>query len=123
MNFLPGAIKRADGAFTLGSLTLAADREPDALHEGDAALLAIRPEDVLPRPLEIPDNDGPRARVRRTTFRGASVRVSLVLTETLPELPIEADLPAGRARELGLTRGAIVRLRLPAARISAYKAA
>lgn len=120
MNFLPGARKRADGAFDLAGLVLAAGREPRSLAAGDRAQLAIRPEDVTPRPLEIPGDAGPRARVRRTLFRGASLRVSLSLTETRPELPLDADIPAGRARELGLTRGMIVRLTLPADRISAY---
>jgi iron(III) transport system ATP-binding protein len=122
MNFLPGAHKRPDGAFDLGGLVLAAGREPQPLAPGDQALLAIRPEDVAPCPLEIPGYDGPRARVRRMTFRGPSLRVSLALTETLPELPVEADIPAARARELGLDRGMIVCLSLPSSRISAYPA-
>jgi iron(III) transport system ATP-binding protein len=122
MNFLPGACKRADGAFDLAGIVLDAGREPTPLAEGEKALLAIRPEDVVLRALEVPGRDGPRARVRRTVFRGPSLRVSLALTETLPELPIEADVPAGQASALGLTRGMIVRLLLPSERVSAYQA-
>jgi len=123
MNFLGGATKRDDGAFELAGRVLRAGREPSPLVAGQAAMLGIRPEDVVLAARERPDNDGIRAVVRQVEFRGPSTRVSLTLTETGRDIPIEADIPAVRARELGLDQGMVLNLSLPAERVSAYQAA
>ncbi len=123
MNFLPGARKLGDGLYDLGGQRLTAAREPQPLGVGQAATLGIRPEDVDLKRSAIARDDRLQARVRHMEFRGPSTRVSLVLTQTSPETPIEADLPAASARELGLERGTVVQLGLPAGRVSAYVAA
>jgi len=125
MNFLRGARKQEDRRFELGPKTVLAEREPQPVPQGGQAVLGIRPEDVA---LGVQSSGGDeagrfQARVTRVEFRGASTRVSLMLTETGPELPIEADVPAARARELGLERGVVLGLALPPDRVSAYQAA
>jgi len=122
MNFLRGARKQGGLAFELGPKTVLAGREPQPVADGGQAVLGIRPEDVA-LGAQWGDAGHFQARVTRVEFRGASTRVSLMLTETGPELPIEADIPAARARELGLERGVVLRLALPPDRVSAYQAA
>jgi len=122
MNFLKGARKSGEGTFLLAGRTVAAGREPQSVSEGGPVWLGIRPEDVVLRREDGPKPGMFQARVRHVEFRGASTRVSLVLTETAQELPVEADLPAARARELGLMRGAVLQLGLPGDRVSAYRA-
>jgi len=123
MNFLRGAFKRAEGAFEIAGRVVGAGREPQPVSDGGEAVLGIRPEDVVLKREEKPTGELFQARVRHVEFRGASTRVSLVLTETGPEMPIKADLPAARARELSLERGVVLQLGLPVDRVSAYLAA
>jgi iron(III) transport system ATP-binding protein len=122
MNFLGGAKKRGDGAFELAGHVLAAGREPIPLAAGQEAMLGIRPEDVVLSSRERPDGSL-RAMVRAVEFRGPGTRVSLTFAASGREIPIEADIPAVRARELGLDPGMVLNLSLPAERVSAYQAA
>jgi iron(III) transport system ATP-binding protein len=127
MNFLPGAVKRGDGAFELAGRVLGAAREPLPLAEGAPALLAIRPEHVVlaredEAAVRLQTQFRPqfRAGVRSVEFRGASTRVSLALTGFGDQGAVEADLPASRAAELGLSRGQMLGLSFPAERLSAF---
>jgi iron(III) transport system ATP-binding protein len=123
MNFLSGARKRTDGGYDLAGRTLPPAREPRPLAPGEAARLGIRPEDVtLARLNGAPPNGDLTAVVRRVEFRGPSSRVSLILGESDGEAPLEADISAAKARELGLDPGTRLRLTLPADRLSAYGA-
>ncbi|WP_428562448.1 MAG: ABC transporter ATP-binding protein [Solidesulfovibrio sp. DCME] len=122
MNFLAGAKKRGDGGYDLSGRVLPPAREPRPLSPGQAASLGIRPEDVALAPAA-PGHDAMAAVVRQVEFRGPSTRVSLVLEGPAPEhAPIEADIPAARARELALGAGQVLHLVLPPDRVSAYAA-
>ena len=123
MNFLAGAQKRGQGVYQLGRRTLAVWREPQAIETGQTATLGIRPEDVVLGHEELPADERLPARVSGLEFRGATTRVTLALADPRPETAIEADLPAARARELGLETGRLLQILLPPDRVSAYQAA
>jgi iron(III) transport system ATP-binding protein len=123
MNFLAGARKLDQGLFALGESRLRAVREPQPLAPGQQATLGIRPEDVVFHSADAGSENRLQAKVVHLEFRGPNTRVSLVLAQPGPKIPLEADLPAAKARELCLAPEALVQLELPAERISAYVAA
>ncbi|MHC1790039.1 putative 2-aminoethylphosphonate ABC transporter ATP-binding protein [Solidesulfovibrio sp.] len=123
MNFLTGARKLDHGLFELGGSRFKTAREPQPLAVGQQATLGIRPEDVAFKKTDALSENRLQARVEHLEFRGPSTRVSLVLIQAGPRMPIEADLPAAKARELRLAPEAMVQLELPAERVSAYVAA
>ena len=123
MKCLTGAQKLGEGFFEINGRRVQAAREPQPLVVGQKVSLGIRPEDVDLDKGGLAREEQFQARVSRLEYRGPSTRVTLVLTQTHPETRIEADLPAARARVLGLAPGDAVRLEFPAGRVSAYAAA
>lgn len=94
---------------------------------GAPVVFAIRPEDVVPHPVDAPGGDGGGeqrenhfdARVEYLEFLGSFWRLSLAGAR-LGEVTLTADLSGNAMRRLGIEAGSTVSVELPAKRILVF---
>ena len=126
MNQIPGRTK-GDNQVVVGDLTL--DAQPNELASDQPAVVAIRPEDIIPHSQD-PDgdqtNDSPArsnntfsAEVAEMEFLGSFWRVSLK-NDSLGEASLMADMSINAVRRMSIAIGESVFVELPANRIWAF---
>ncbi len=121
MNFIRDIVKEKARVYRKGNLSLVVD-EPDSLPQGAAAVLAVRPEDILVgRNGDVRENTIP-ALVKRMEYRGSSYRVTFSLAIEEETTTIEAEIPTEKIRRLQMCENMAVNIGIPVDRLRAYAA-
>jgi iron(III) transport system ATP-binding protein len=102
MTFLD-AVVTAPGKVKVGALELAVS-EPRDYQPGTAVRLAMRPEDVRTRSIDVGTPNRFEARVERLAFLGSFCRAELA-PMAAPDTPISADFSTNAMRDLTITEG------------------
>ena len=108
------------GAVTLGSLVL--NTEVPGLTDGQAVMVAIRPEDILPHSAgheAVPKPNHLPVTISAQEFLGSSWRMHLRNVE-LGETPLVANFSMNAVRRLDLSEGSKLTVELPAERVLVF---
>ena len=102
----------------VGASTVSAQSKLDA---GTAAVMVIRPEDIVLRSDSQPADNEFQAEVRELEFLGASWRVNMSCPELSTE-HVSANVSTNAARDMSLVENASVHIELPAERVHVFPA-
>ncbi len=116
MNFVPGTMAGPNTA-RFGNVNLAC--EVDGLAEGMEVTIAIRPEDIVVQGVEGSEENAFGVRIESTEFLGSFLRVDLV-SETMGEARLRADLSINLVRRMDISEGASLPVMVPRERIRIY---
>ena len=119
MNFVPGSVAGPQ-TVRVGDVVLECDKD-DALDAGEVTV-AIRPEDIeVQEASRSPDggNNMIEVSIEEVEFLGSFVRADIV-SDSIGDLHLRADLSINLVRRLDLTEGSRVTVALPRERIRVY---
>ncbi len=118
MNFLP-AVAAGRGKVRLGAVELAVSDGANALAEGAAVTLCVRPEDVTARGIEAGAANAFEAMVAELEFLGSFFRADLSLKDA-EDTVFKADFSINLVRDLDLKIGRSLTVVLPEDRIRVF---
>ena len=120
MNFIPATACSRPGWARVGAQELR-HLPGEALPEGTAVMLAIRPEEIVVGAPARSGENGMLTRIRAVQFLGSFTRLSLVLSGD-GEATLECDVSANAFAELGVSEGAELALALRADALRVFPA-
>ena len=118
MNFVK-AVVTAPGRVRFGGVELACPSTTGRLPQAGEVTVAIRPEDIVVRHGDEPENNRFDATIVTMDFLGSFYRSTLVPI-LAPEVAIIADFSINAVSDLGLAGGRILPIALPADRIRVF---
>ena len=118
MNFLPGAAG-GNGQVRIDDIDLNTTHELDAIKEGDAVTVCIRPEDVVSRGVTPDTANAVPAVIKSLEFLGSFYRATL-LARNGGKTSIRADFSINLVRDLNIEEGGEFIIALPADHIRVY---
>jgi iron(III) transport system ATP-binding protein len=118
MNFLPATIA-PDRRVHLGGIALDCAGGVDGLAPGSAALVCIRPEDVVVRGVTSATGNAVPVRIVGMEFLGSFFRTRLA-PAGVDKVELAADFSINAVRDLALAPGQIVTVALPGDRLTVY---
>jgi iron(III) transport system ATP-binding protein len=118
MNFLPATIA-PDRRVHLGGIALDCTGGVDGLAPGSAALVCIRPEDVVVRGVTTATGNAVPVRIVGMEFLGSFFRTKLA-PAGVDKVELAADFSINAVRDLALAPGQIVTVALPGDRLTVY---
>jgi iron(III) transport system ATP-binding protein len=127
MNQIPGRVS-GDNRVVVGNITL--DTQPNNLESGGSAIVAIRPEDIIPHNQSVHSEGDTeshnnakntfKAEVNDMEFLGSFWRVSMN-NEELGDVTLIADMSINAVRRMSIAVGESVLVELPANRIWVFQ--
>ncbi len=118
MNFL-AAVAGGDGTVRLDGVELSAVEGMDALDEGTAVTLCLRPEDIVTRGVESGAPNAFEATVAELEFLGSFYRAKLT-AKGAENTVFQADFSVNLVRDLGIEAGKTLTVAFPEDRIRVY---
>ncbi len=118
MNFLPGAAG-GNGQVRIGDIDLNTNHELEAIKDGDAVTVCIRPEDVTSRGVTPDTANAVPVVIEELEFLGSFYRATL-LARGGGKTPICADFSINLVRDLNIEEGREFTIALPADHIRVY---
>jgi iron(III) transport system ATP-binding protein len=116
MNFLRAEVV-GEGTVRVGPLILAA--ETGGLAIGESVMLCFRPEDIQVRGIAADSKNAIEVRIEEMEFLGTFYRADLAVNG--PSSPrLMADFSMNAARDLGLERGKVIPIAMPADRLRLF---
>jgi iron(III) transport system ATP-binding protein len=116
MNFLKAEVM-GEGAVRVGPLILAA--ETNGMNVGESVMLCFRPEDIQVRGIAPGHKNAIEVRIEEMEFLGTFYRADLAVNG--PSSPrLMADFSMNAARDLGLERGKVIPIAMPADRLRLF---
>ncbi len=118
MNFLAGAAD-GNGKVRIDDIILNTNQELDAIQNGDAVTICIRPEDVVSRGVTPDTANAVPVVIESLEFLGSFFRATL-LAQGGDKTPIRADFSINLVRDLDIEEGREFTVALPADHIRVY---